>query len=41
VPAIFRETSAKTGENILDTFEELLRMMAEAEVGKEADKFVG
>ncbi|MFW9966332.1 MAG: Rab family GTPase [Candidatus Thorarchaeota archaeon] len=41
VPAIFRETSAKTGENILDTFEELLRMMAEADEGKEADKFVG
>jgi len=41
VPAIFRETSAKTGENILDTFEELLRMMAEADSGKEADKFVG
>lgn len=41
VPAIFRETSAKTGENILDTFEELLRMMAEAEAGKESDKFVG
>ncbi len=29
VPAVFRETSAKTGEHILDTFEELLRMMAE------------
>ncbi|MFX1261995.1 MAG: Rab family GTPase [Promethearchaeota archaeon] len=41
VPAIFRETSAKTGENILDTFEELLRMMSEAETGKESDKFVG
>jgi small GTP-binding protein len=41
VPAIFRETSAKTGERILDTFEELLRMMAEAEAGKESDKFVG
>ncbi|MFW9889773.1 MAG: Rab family GTPase [Candidatus Thorarchaeota archaeon] len=41
VPAIFRETSAKTGENILDTFEELLRMMSEAEAGKESDKFVG
>ncbi len=41
VPAIFRETSAKTGENILDTFEELLRMMAEADAGKESDKFVG
>jgi small GTP-binding protein len=41
VPAIFRETSAKTGENILDTFEELLRMMSEADEGKESDKFVG
>ncbi|MFQ5833911.1 MAG: Rab family GTPase, partial [Candidatus Thorarchaeota archaeon] len=32
VPAIFRETSAKTGENIEDTFQELLRMMSEVEV---------
>ena len=30
VPAIFRETSARTGANIMDTFEELLRMMDEA-----------
>jgi GTPase SAR1 family protein len=29
VPAIFRETSARTGANIMDTFEELLRMMDE------------
>ncbi len=41
VPAIHRETSALTGENIQDTFSELLRMMAEAEEGKEADVFVG
>ncbi|MFW9845333.1 MAG: Rab family GTPase [Candidatus Thorarchaeota archaeon] len=41
VPAMFRETSAKTGENIMDTFEQLLKMMAEAEAGKESDKFVG
>ncbi|NHJ14901.1 MAG: GTP-binding protein [Candidatus Thorarchaeota archaeon] len=41
VPAVFKETSAKTGANILDTFEELLRMMTEAEEGKESDRFVG
>jgi small GTP-binding protein len=41
VPAIHRETSALTGENIQDTFSELLRMMAEAEEGKESDMFVG
>jgi small GTP-binding protein len=34
VPAIFRETSAKTGANIMDTFKELLRMMDEAAAGK-------
>ncbi|MHA1960627.1 MAG: Rab family GTPase [Candidatus Thorarchaeota archaeon] len=31
VPAVFRETSAMTGDNIEDTFTELLRMMGEAE----------
>jgi small GTP-binding protein len=35
VPAIFRETSAKTGKNIQDTFTELLRMMDEAQKDKE------
>ncbi len=35
VPAVFRETSAKTGANILDTFTELLRMMDEAQQAKE------
>ena len=41
VPAVFRETSAKTGENIQDTFHELLRMMSEADAEKESDVFVG
>jgi small GTP-binding protein len=41
VPAIYRETSAKTGENIQDTFHELLRMMTEALNGKESEHFVG
>ena len=35
VPAVFRETSAKTGANIQDTFTELLRMMDEAQQAKE------
>jgi small GTP-binding protein len=35
VPAVFRETSAKTGANIQDTFTELLRMMDEAQEAKE------
>lgn len=34
VPAIFRETSARTGANIMDTFEELLRMMDEASANR-------
>ncbi|RLI54384.1 MAG: hypothetical protein DRP09_13165 [Candidatus Thorarchaeota archaeon] len=42
VPAIFRETSAKTGANIMDTFEELLRMMdEEASKREEPDIFKG
>ena len=41
VPAVFRETSAKTGYNIGTTFEELLRMMAEAEEEDESDLFIG
>lgn len=31
VPTVFRETSALTGENIQDTFHQILRMMAEEE----------
>jgi small GTP-binding protein len=34
VPALFKETSAKTGENIADTFQELLRMMTQMEEDK-------
>ncbi|MHA2230468.1 MAG: Rab family GTPase [Candidatus Thorarchaeota archaeon] len=41
VPAIFRETSALTGYNIEDTFEQLLDMMSKAEENKESDIFVG
>ena len=41
VPAIYRETSARTGANIQDTFHELLRMMSEAQENKESDHFVG
>ena len=41
VPAIFRETSAKTGANIQDTFHELLRMMSEAQEEKETDIYMG
>lgn len=41
VPAIFRETSAKTGANIQDTFHELLRMMNEAQQDKEPDIYMG
>lgn len=41
VPAIFRETSAKTGENIQDTFQQLLRMMSEDQKEKESEHFVG
>jgi len=41
VPAIFRETSAKTGSGIQDAFTELLRMMDEAEGLKESDYFIG
>jgi GTPase SAR1 family protein len=29
VPTVFRETSALTGENIQDTFQQILRMMSE------------
>ena len=39
VPTVFRETSALTGENIQDTFHEILRMMAEEE-DKRAQEFV-
>jgi GTPase SAR1 family protein len=41
VPAIYRETSARTGANIQDTFHELLRMMSEAQENKESEHFVG
>jgi small GTP-binding protein len=41
VPAIYRETSAKTGAGIQDAFTELLRMMDEAEGEKESDYFIG
>ncbi|MFW9982793.1 MAG: Rab family GTPase, partial [Candidatus Thorarchaeota archaeon] len=41
VPAIFRETSAKTGAGVQDAFTELLRMMDEAEAKKESDYFIG
>jgi len=41
VPAIFRETSAKTGAGVQDAFTELLRMMDEAETEKESDYFIG
>jgi len=40
VPAVFMETSAKTGERIQDAFSELLRMMAEADTG-ESERFIG
>ncbi len=40
VPAVFMETSAKTGERVKDAFNELLRMMSEAEK-RESDKFIG
>ena len=41
VPAIFRETSAKTGAGIQDAFTELLTMMDQAETPKESDYFIG
>ncbi len=41
VPAIFRETSAKTGAGVQDAFTELLRMMDQAESRKESDYFIG
>jgi len=41
VPAIFRETSARTGNGIQDAFTELLRLMDEAEGEKKSDFFIG
>jgi len=41
VPAIYRETSAKTGSGIQDTFTELLRMMSEVAGEKESEHFIG
>lgn len=39
VPAVFRETSAKTGSGIMDAFTQLLQMMSDAESKKERDFF--
>ncbi len=41
VPAIFRETSAKTGSGIQDAFTQLLQMMSDAEEKKERDFYTG
>lgn len=41
VPAVYVETSAKTGENVVNAFTKLLRMMSDVEEGKESDKFIG
>jgi len=41
VPAIYRETSAKTGSGIQDTFTELLRMMDDVAGEKESEHFMG
>ncbi len=41
VPAIYRETSAKTGSGVQDTFTELLRMMSEVAGEKESEHFIG
>jgi GTPase SAR1 family protein len=41
VPAVFIETSAKTGENIQDTFTYLLKMMSLAEQDDELGIFQG
>ncbi len=40
VPAVFIETSAKTGENIQEAFSKLLQMMSDAEDDK-SDLFIG
>jgi len=41
VPAVFKETSAKTGSGIQDAFTQLLQMMADAEEHKERDFYTG
>ena len=41
VPAVFIETSAKTGENVQDTFTHLLKMMSLAEKDDEFGIFQG
>ncbi len=41
VPAIYRETSARTGSGIQDTFTELLRMMSDVAGEKESEHFIG
>ncbi|MFW9920369.1 MAG: Rab family GTPase [Candidatus Thorarchaeota archaeon] len=41
VPAVFKETSAKTGYNIENTFTDLLKMMSDAHEDKQSDLFIG
>lgn len=41
VPAVFKETSAKTGSGIQDAFTQLLQMMSDAESQKEREFFTG
>ncbi|TFG26609.1 GTP-binding protein [Candidatus Thorarchaeota archaeon] len=41
VPAVFHETSAKTGSGIQDAFTRLLQMMFDAENQKESEHFIG
>ncbi len=41
VPAVFRETSAKTGSGIQDAFTQLLQMMSDAEEQKEREFYTG
>ncbi len=41
VPAVFKETSAKTGYNIENTFQDLLQMMSDAQAEEESDIYMG
>ncbi|MBN2230055.1 MAG: GTP-binding protein [Candidatus Thorarchaeota archaeon] len=41
VPAVFHETSAKTGTGIQDAFTQLLQMMSDEEEKKESEHFIG
>ena len=41
IPAVFHETSAKTGSGIQDAFTQLLQMMSDAEEQKERDFYTG